>query len=46
MSHIVEPDDFAIGREEERNAKATEVERTIGDSLRVTLGLLQDALRS
>ena len=42
---VVVPDDFAVGRIQKRNLEASEVEGAIGESLGVTLGLREHALR-
>ena len=39
------PDDFAVGRVEERNLQSVPVPRSLERACRVTLGLLQDVLR-
>lgn len=44
VPHIVKPNDCAISREKERNAKSAKIEGTVAYALCVPLGLLQHAL--
>ena len=45
VADIVEPEDFAVGRVQERHPEAAKVERAVPDALRVPLRLGQHVLR-
>ena len=46
VTDVVMPDDFAVGRVEERNSIATIVEGTVCDPFAIPFGLRQHTLRA